>query len=206
MLSARRRHGLAIAAILAAAGAVGARADAPGQQSRAESSPIEWSHNRLLVWTDYAGLPDVTSSAAALTVYRLTYREDCASGRYHFSVLPLFQPSLSWVKGSALFTVDGRTKLLAHEQGHFDLSEVGARKIRRVLSRLSEPCQMTSDERKALAMRGMREDTDAQAGYDRDTDFGLNEKGQTRALLEIARQLKGLADFATTAAPPKQNH
>lgn len=203
MLTARRLRGFAIAAILAAAGFTGAGTDALGQQSGAVPIPIPWAHNRSLSWSDYAGRPDATNSAAALTVYRLTYQEDCALGRYHFSVVSLFQPSLSWVKASALTSVDSRSKLLVHEQGHFDLSEVSARKLRRVLSQLSEPCQMTSDERRALAIRSMRADTDAQARYDLDTDYGVNEMRQTRALLEIARQLTSLADFAATASPPR---
>lgn len=180
-----------IAAALAAATA----ATSAGQ-SQTPADSIAWSAKRALVWSDYGGRPEVTSPAAAMTVYRLSYEDQCALDRYSFSVTSLFQPAQSWVKTSAITSADSGRGLLIHEQGHFDLSEVGARKLRRALSQLQHPCGMTSVERNAIVERHIREDRAAQSRYDTVTQYGIHQAQQVRLVIEIGRELAALAEFA----------
>src|SRR3990172_2185418 len=195
----RGRFGAALGGCLSAfllagtTAAVGARQSAPG---RSGDPAIPWSAERSLAWSQYAGRPDLGTTAAAMTVYKLSYQEECAGEAFEFQVVPLFLPSRSWVKASVLSNFSGGGRLLAHEQGHFDLSEVQARKLRRALGRLEHPCAMTWDARRALVRQHVRDDLEAQYRYDRDTGYGSNETRQVRWLLDIGRQLAALTDFA----------
>lgn len=166
-----------------------------GAQIPAMPVPIAWSATRALAWSDYLGMPDLASDAGATTVYRLSYQERCTD-TYTFSVTSVFQPAESWVRPSVLENPEARKSLLVHEQGHFDLSEISARKLRRALSRLPHPCAMTAIERRTFVQHYLREDTDAQARYDATTNYGLNQPHQIRAVIEIGRELASLAEFA----------
>ena len=178
------------AAALSSAFGIGAGAQIP-----AMPVPIAWSANRALAWSDYAGPPDFASDAGATTVYRLAYQERCTD-TYTFSVTSMFQPAQSWVRPSVLENPDARRSLLVHEQGHFDLSEISARKLRRALSQLPHPCGMTSVERRTFVEHHLREDAAAQARYDSTTNYGLDQTHQIRAVIEIGRELASLAEFA----------
>ena len=166
-----------------------------GAQVPAIPVPIAWSATRALAWSDFVGKPDLASDAGATTVYRLAYQERCTDS-FTFTVTSVFQPAESWVRPSVLESPEARRRLLVHEQGHFDLSEISARKLRRGLSRLPHPCGMTSIERRTFVEHHLREDADAQARYDSTTNYGLNETHQIRAVIEIGRELAALAEFA----------
>lgn len=163
--------------------------------------PVPWSSSRTLAWSDFIAKPELGGRAAAETVYHLTYQESCSTGRLVFSVVSLFQPHRSWVKPSAIAVEEGRVRLLAHEQGHFDLSEVSARHLRRQILQLQDPCGMAATERKTIVQHLLREDNDAQARYDRDTAYGLDAPRQAEALLAISRQLASLAEFVDKSRP-----
>lgn len=182
--------------LLAAGTSIVASGDTALRDVSADPAPIPWSAKRSLAWRDYVGKPDVSTGAAAVTVYRFSYKENCVDQVFTFTVISVFQPQLSWVRPSALTNLEGRNRLLMHEQGHFDLSEVSARRLRRVLSQIPEPCSKPADVRRDLVARHMREDTEQQARYDWDTNYGLNLGQQTRALVDIGRRLASLAEYS----------
>lgn len=187
-----------VVACLAGAAVVAAGLKLSAQQFGGEPPALPWSAERALAWSNYLGRPDETSNAAAVTAYKFSYREECVGDAFTFRVLSQFDQALSWVKPKALVTLSGRSRLLVHEQAHFDLSEVQARKLRRALYQLRTPCSMTSDERKTLVMQHIREDAETQRRYDADTGFGANDMPQRRWVLDIGRELAALADYAPT--------
>jgi hypothetical protein len=86
-------------------------------------------------------------------------------------------------------------RALRHEQTHFDLSEVHARRLRRHYAELMAPCKMTSDDLSAAANRMEREEKAAQLLYDSETDNGRNVTQQARWDKEVDTQLVVLARF-----------
>ena len=185
------KSSILVAALAAAAGI-------QGPQTAPAPSPIPWSAKRSLSWSDYVGHPDPSSKAGALTVYRWAYQERCTDDAYTFSVTSTFLPAQSWVKPVVLASAEGRSRLLVHEQGHFDLSEVTVRKLRKALAELQHPCGMTAQARATLVQRYMRDDREEQQRYDLATNYGLNLTQQTRSVVEIGRQLASLSGFAAS--------
>ena len=184
-------------AVMLGAAAILAGGDlrAEARQQGAQPEPVPWSAERPLEWSLYAGQPDMTSKSSARTAYQFSYREQCRGDAFTFRVISLFQPAQSWVKPGVLSNFAGRSRLLAHEQGHFDLSEIHARKLRRVLSQIRDACRLTRDERMAHVAHVTGEDGQAQSRYDWETGYGVNETRQGRWLLDIKRQLAELAEW-----------
>jgi outer membrane murein-binding lipoprotein Lpp len=109
--------------------------------------PIPWNADRPLTWADFQGVPDADASPniGARTHILLNYRYqyitefDRSTNRYCARVHPagvqvdcMVDPLTSWVRPDAR-----SDRLLNHEQRHFDLAQVYARKIRTAISTLA---------------------------------------------------------------------
>ena len=177
---------LAAAVVLGSSVAlVSAGQDKPKPQP---SEPFEWSASRRLAWNDYLGRPDTMSQASALTVYLLGVEHGCSGGVFSFRVAVMFQPQRSWTKSAT-------PRLLDHEQGHFDLGEVQARRLRRALGSLKEACDLPAAELNDLTSKHVIEDSERQQRYDQETIYGLNGGRQGLWEADIRTQLKDLAAF-----------
>jgi hypothetical protein len=157
--------------------------------------PIEWSAERRLSWSDFLGRPDMMGDAGALTVYILSFSYGCDNGVFSYRVASMFQPAQSWVKPAVLMRAAESDRLLHHEQGHFSLSEVQARRFRRAVNALDQPCDAPEAEMKRLAAAQVRADFETQQRYDRDTAFGTNARRQGEWDGEIAKQLAALGAY-----------
>jgi hypothetical protein len=154
------------------------------------TAPIEWSAERRLSWSDFLGRPDLRTDAAALTAYSLSFSYECSGEFFSYRIASLFQPERSWVKPALLLRPSSEgLRLLLHEQSHFDLSEVHARKFRRAVAAIADPCAQSRAQMEALAAVHVREDLERQRQYDRETVFGLDGRRQGQWDGEIARQL-----------------
>jgi hypothetical protein len=178
----------------------GARGPSAAAQAPAPAAdpgaPIAWSSMRGLVWSQYRGRPDPAIGAMAMTVYSLAYEEQCDGTTFTFSAIPQFEPAKSWVTTSALASGAASARLLTHEQGHFDLAEVHARRLRKALRELPDPCLRVPEERRAMVLSHLRQDRDRQARYDQETAYGSDVRRQTIWSGTIERELKALAEFA----------
>ena len=136
-----------ISPVLVAVAIAAFGAESAAQRSRPPApEPFAWTADRRLTWSDYLGPADITHGAAALTVYAMSISSGCNGDFFSFGVTSMFQPQRSWVKPVMLFrTVDG-DRLLHHEQTHFNLSEVHARKLRKALGEVSDPCTRPATE------------------------------------------------------------
>lgn len=166
----------------------------PALKIGAES--IIWSAERRLSWDDFAGRPDVTSAAAAMTVYLLSYDGNCRGNVFDRRVFSAFLPDESWVKTSVLLArPDINRHALAHEQTHFDLSEVSARRMRRALAALVNPCSLSDEAIHAIVDPFVREDFARQRRYDVDTLNGSNTAWQRDWEIRVDRELRELSAF-----------
>jgi hypothetical protein len=165
-------------------------------QAASAVQSFAWSPDRRLSWSDFVGKPQMGSDAIAVTAYRLTFEDECAGNTFTFRVESVFVPDLSWVKPRLLLGGPESDDSLLHEQTHFDLSEVSARRLRRALKELVAPCAQTSEERLEIAKRLMQDDTDIQRRYDSETANGSNRNQQGNWVQSVARQLASLRQFA----------
>jgi len=137
---------------------------------------VPWSADRPLAWSDFRGLPPDDVRSDAYTCYRVSATiESDPSGRIEARVMCRFLPEESWVRPSARSSM----RLLAHEQLHFDLAEVHARRFAAELPVLL----VAGDVEAALGRahdRMMARLRKEQARYDRETDHGRNAAAQAR--------------------------
>ena len=100
---------------------------------RIHEREIEWSKNRKLSWEDIKGNPKPISNAnaAAQTYCGFSFETNRVTMFKKAKIFTknTFDCNLSWVRPGQ----KNREDLLEHEQGHFDLSEVYARRLRKKL-------------------------------------------------------------------------
>lgn len=154
-----------------------------------EGRYIAWSATDPLVWTDFSGPVDEESPMTAHTRSRWEVTWDCAAGTFELKATALFDKEGSWRKSDAF------ADLLAHEQLHFDIAELYARKLRRHFALLPDPCAMDNDEIRAEVAE-IREDWHAcEERYDAETDHSRDREAQARWAAEIRQQLQALARY-----------
>jgi len=156
---------------------------------------VAWSSKRL-VWSDYRARNPAGADEAAMTALSLAWGFHCTGDVFTFRVAATFFPERSWVD-PMIFTQPGSAlQTLQHEQLHFDITEVYARRMRQFFATLDRPCSRTEEALTRLAERFISDEADAQRRYDRDTANGRDGAGQNRWNREIGEGLKALASFA----------
>ena len=97
---------------------------------------IYWDKNHRLEWTDFEGAPAYQyESISALTSSGIVHYTGCKDGQLIYKIQAYFEKDNSWVKEEA------RTNHhLAHEQIHFDITELSARKLRKALAKRTFKC------------------------------------------------------------------
>src|SRR5690242_11936695 len=95
-------------------------------QDRSEEL-LNWSDDRKLTWNDYKASPSSESDAAASTTTYLAISYNISRDGFSYTIQSKFSKSRSW----------GRHKndyILSHEQAHFDIAEIFARKLHQKMS------------------------------------------------------------------------
>lgn len=157
----------------------------------ATAGAFEWSANRRLTWADFQGPPDLRSEAVATTATVVDYQMSCTGNDFTWQIVSRFMPRASWVKSSHLVLRQSAQTLL-HEQAHFDLSEVHARRARETLRRLSNPCALTDDEQNALITGFHQQANTLQLQYDRETAHGTDPGRQREWEVRVEEWLRTL--------------
>jgi hypothetical protein len=162
----------------------------------AKDDGIPWVLKRPLTWNDFKGdPPSNTGSVAAETAYTLIHGTRCSRSAFEYRVVAAFRPKDSWVRHSMLRTPAESARALRHEQTHFNLTEVHARRLRRYFAELIAPCRTSSGDQAAMAERIGRDEKAAQAQYDSETDHGRNANQQARWDKDVDGQLVALSKY-----------
>jgi len=157
------------------------------------SYEIEWCRQRNISWEDFWGKPDSSSRYSAISATYIQEKHKCDyRNRFTFSVRSVFLKTQSWS------TDKKSAKLLHHEQLHFDLTEVYARKLRKVFSELDNPCQMSKTQVKSIIDNLYDEMEKAHNLYDHETVHGLRTNRQEFWTKIIGEALFELDSFACT--------
>ena len=161
----------------------------PLQGQDDEERVLAWSSERRLTWKDYQGSPLKTEWASATTASGITYSLSSVLGgnepRLEVNVMALFYPDKSWYKPELCDEV-----VLSHEQLHFDITELYARKFRERLK------TVRNDENVKKSVRSIfveinKELNAFQNKYDRETNFSRNIPEQLAWNKKISEVLKG---------------
>ncbi len=160
-----------------------------GLSSFVSNQFIDWRPNQKLSWKDFMGKPVANSGNAALTSTHISFEYGYGSNGFSYSITCRFDKKQSWVKIKNDY-------VLAHEQAHFDIAEIHARKLKKALSDYDyNPKTVKADVNKIYETI-MKEHHAMQQLYDKQTDHSRNKDQQEIWLLKIADMLTGSLAYA----------
>jgi hypothetical protein len=141
-----------------------------------EEEAILWSPEYRLSWEDFKGQPPDTGRVAATTASGISYyfssTETNGKMEVDFTVRTYFYPQKSWYIPEICNAV-----ILSHEQLHFDIAEMFARKMRRQLAARQFTSNIKAEVREVYQQIN-KELAEFQEQYDRETDFSRNPARQ----------------------------
>jgi hypothetical protein len=143
---------------------------------------IKWNHAQKLSWDDFKGTPPPDATNAALTSSGILINFNYNNKSLDFDITCNFDKTKSW----------GRIKndhILAHEQGHFDITEIHARKLYKRLKEYRFNKSTVSKDIHELYQAVVNELQQMQHDYDRETDHSRNFFQQKNWLEKIQAEL-----------------
>lgn len=149
---------------------------------------IGWSADRPLTWADYKASPDPSSEAAASTATFLGFDYQYRNGELSYLITCTFSPDRSWGRHKTAY-------ILAHEQGHFDIAEIFARKLHQQMSEYKLTRHYAKDIR-GIYETVSKEKSAYQERYDRETNHSIKTEEQAVWLKKIAGELKATEKWA----------
>lgn len=153
--------------------------------------PFEWS-NKQLSWADYQGVvtnPSVSASTATGLIMQTFVSKE---GKVFYVVKAMFYPEKSFVSPTCSMS----PAVLEHEQMHFNITEVMARELRKLLKPLQGSI-LKEDVEKAGKLFQMIVDLSGkvQTQYDIDTDHSNNTIMQMSWNNRVYYKLTELKDY-----------
>ncbi len=153
-----------------------------------EEDGVPWDPGQRLTWSDFRGTPPESQRVAATTASGISYsyRTRGTPGKYRldYEVNAYFYPEKSWYHPEICDAV-----VLSHEQLHFDISELFARKMRKALSGRTFGRNVRAEVRQIFSEIN-RELSEFQDRYDRETDFSRNREAQAEWNRRVAEMLE----------------
>ena len=169
---------------------------AAAQAVKIPAGSLRWSASRPLTAADFKGRARAGEPHAALTSANINTGATCRDNLFSGTARASFDPATSWVRDPAHMT----PALLRHEQLHFDIAEVYARRLRQQLASLKVPCDKLGSTFDQVTKAAYLAWQQAEEAYDRDTNHGLQHEQQARWEAQVRQQLADLAAFAETDA------
>jgi len=128
-------------------------------------------------------------------VYELIYEWQCRGTAFQFAVTADFLPGRSWVKPSVVLSQSESARVLGHEQTHFNVTEVFARRMRKYFTELYSPCAASEDVLRTAVDRYVSDEAAMQKRYDDDTRYGLDPNRQRMWDRDVLEMLQALDRF-----------
>jgi hypothetical protein len=158
---------------------------------------IEWSENKKLEWNDFKGKPDKNDAIyRAKTFSTISFDPKVEESYIIIDVTNFFNVNLSWSISKS--KKQNSQWLLEHEQLHFDISELVARKIRKEFTEYkSSNLNETNNYLHGVYDRYI--DTiwlEVNSAYDSETDHGTIRNKQKEWEEKIGKELKKLNKYS----------
>jgi hypothetical protein len=150
---------------------------------------IRWQESKKLTWDDFKAPPLKIGNTAALTTTHLGFSYSVSHGKVSYKIDCGFQKSRSW----GLVKNDW---ILKHEQGHFDVAEIFARKLYKQVSEYKFNKSSFQKDLDAIYQSVMDEKEKYQQQYDDETDYSRNKPKQEDWMKKIETALKQNKEWA----------
>ena len=161
--------------------------------SENEELTMSWNANRKLSWDDFRG-PVKDNGAVAVTASGITFgfslqQKNGKVQGFDATVEAHFYPEKSWY-----IKEKGTAHILAHEQLHFDITELHVRKLRYQISKLRVNSRLKYQLRK-LHEEANKELRIMQSEYDEDSMNSINMIKQTYWNTYVEKELEKYKEF-----------
>lgn len=155
---------------------------------------LVWNENYRLQWSDFKAQPEEHVDAVAITASGLSskFSARTTSTRlvdYSSDVVAHFYPGKSWYKPTKVNEI-----VLAHEQLHFDITELHARKLRKRISEYDFTVDIKS-EMNVLVDTANEDLEKMQEIYDSETNYSMDVESQKKWQLYIRGELKRFSSY-----------
>ncbi|MBO6606909.1 DUF922 domain-containing protein [Psychroserpens sp.] len=142
-----------------------------------EEETIEWRQDYKLQWSDFKGPVDANSDAVAVTASGITFSFSLrqTNDRYvgfESNAEAHFYPNKSWYMKES-----GNDHVLAHEQLHFDITELHVRQLRYDIAQL-RVSQSIKQDLQELHKKANENLAKMQHAYDTQTQNSINKERQ----------------------------
>ncbi len=157
---------------------------------------IVWSKTRKLTWNDFQGKITNDKTYEVINVYKESEEDaarsrvaialyyQCEGSKANHTVRAEFEKNNSW------YYANHKTEaVLSHEQLHFDIAELYARKLRAKLAAMKNPCDKPSVGTVYQANENAFVEFTKQ--YDIETSHGVNKQKQSEWQAKIDNLLSG---------------
>lgn len=155
---------------------------------------IEWCENKKIVWEDFQGYkPKDNTFFANISTKILIEYTIAPNESPNYYVKATMNRSQSWKEGNL------SQKLLQHEQLHFDICELYARKIRKSVDSLRKEKVIGTLTYDSLIHAHLRMEKARNNLYDLETNHSTNIEKQFEWDEKIRRELVGLKEYASSS-------
>lgn len=144
---------------------------------------IKWQEDRKLTWDDFKAAPQKLGNTAAMTTTHLGFSYSVTNGKVAYKIDCRFEKIKSW----GLVKNDW---ILKHEQGHFDIAEIFARKLNRSINEYQFNRSSFQKDLDAIYKSVVDDKEKFQQQYDDETDYSRNKNKQEEWLMNIESELK----------------
>ncbi len=145
---------------------------------------IVWSKSRKLTWNDFQGKISNDKTHEVINVYKESEEDaarsrvaialyyQCDGSKANHTVRAEFEKNNSWY-----YPKHNTDAVLSHEQLHFDITELYARKLRAKLASLKNPCDKSSVG--TVYQANENAFVEFMKQYDIETSHGVNKQKQS---------------------------
>ena len=144
---------------------------------------IKWQEDRRLTWDDFKAEPQKLGSTAAMTTTHLSFAYNVTNGKVTYKIDCRFEKNKSW----GLVKNDW---ILKHEQGHFDIAEIFARKLNKLTNEYQFNRASFQKDLDIIYKSVVDEKEKFQQQYDDETDYSRHKPNQEAWLKKIELELK----------------
>jgi hypothetical protein len=147
-----------------------------------ETAMIPWETDKRLVWDDFLCEPKMGTDAVASTSTSLGIAYQLTDGELKYHITCYFNKEKSW----GLLKTD---YILAHEQAHFDITEIFARRLNEALQNYKFNKKTFKRDISEIYQSIVSQKEEYQKTYDAQTDHSRNRKVQYDWLEKIENLL-----------------
>lgn len=159
-----------------------------------DENTMSWSADRKLSWNDFKGPEKADTGAVAVTASGITFGFSVkeSNGRivdFDATVEAHFYPDKSWyIKDK------GNAHILAHEQLHFDITELHVRRLRYQISKL-RPNSRVKEQLRDLHEKANEDLRAMQHQYDEESMNSIHKLKQMYWNSYVQNELEKFTDF-----------